>query len=328
MKSEEKLPLVSIVITNYNYGKYLRESIESAVKQTYKNTEIILIDDASTDDSRKVWEQFSDKIRVIEHKINKGIVFSRNEALNEVKGEYITFLDADDYFEADYVDKMMKVSYDMNADVVYPNWHLFGENIDMHEMNFNKKFIARDLMLQNIHVSPSSLVKISSIKDHKFVSERVAEDWDFFIGLALDGVNFCGSDAWINYRQKSGSRGSKNGEIFDTKIFIKILDKWRKKYKSKVIRNEDFLFNKLEVSIRVRDDFARELSEVRRNYEKENLLLKNDLNTFKNNQTKINDDISRILNSRSYKIGLKITNTIKFPKKILKRVMSEKGGKK
>lgn len=88
-------PLVSVVIPNYNYSHYLCEAVDSALAQTYRNFEIIVVDDGSKDDSREVLQRYGDKITVIfQH--NQGVAAARNRGVAEAAGEYVAFLDADD----------------------------------------------------------------------------------------------------------------------------------------------------------------------------------------------------------------------------------------
>ena len=96
----KKDPLVTIYITNYNYGKYLQKSIESVLNQTFKNFELIIIDDGSTDSSKSIISKFKNnsKIRVVYQK-NKGLNQSNNLALKISKGRFIIRLDADDWLD-------------------------------------------------------------------------------------------------------------------------------------------------------------------------------------------------------------------------------------
>ena len=94
--------LVSIIMPSYNCGLYVEETIRSVQAQTYKNWEIIFVDDCSTDDTIKLVQniQLSDKrIRLFQNKINSGAAITRNHALSEAKGKWIAFLDSDDLWE-------------------------------------------------------------------------------------------------------------------------------------------------------------------------------------------------------------------------------------
>ncbi len=232
-------PLISVVITNYNYGEYIPKAIRSILTQTYPNIELIIINDGSTDNSDKVIKEIlknnpKQNIKYVNRE-NKGIVYTRNEGLELASGEYISYLDADDYFNRNYISKSYNIAKEYDADVVYPNWHFVGEWLGRPDTDF-PEFKPELLQLQKLHVTPASLTKMSAIKNHKFEVETVAEDWDFFIGLSLDGVKFkLARDNYINYRIRKGTRGSRNDPRQDTKNFVEILEKYKAIYGDKVI---------------------------------------------------------------------------------------------
>ncbi len=93
--SIKKLLIISVIITYYNSENYMNQSILSALNQTYKNIEIIVVDDGSTDESIKVIEKYSENIKIIRQN-NLGGGAARNRGLQEATGNYIKFLDADD----------------------------------------------------------------------------------------------------------------------------------------------------------------------------------------------------------------------------------------
>ncbi|MGD0229532.1 MAG: glycosyltransferase family 2 protein [Syntrophorhabdales bacterium] len=88
--------LVSVIIPTYNYGRYLEKAIRSCIDQTYRNVEVIVVDDGSTDDTRKVVEQFGGDVFYLFQE-NAGVSAARNAGLRRAKGEFIVFLDADDF---------------------------------------------------------------------------------------------------------------------------------------------------------------------------------------------------------------------------------------
>ncbi len=115
---------VTIIIPIYNVEKYLREAIESAINQTYKNLEIILVDDGSTDNSGRICDEYisvDERIKVI-HKKNGGLSDARNAGLDNCTGEYIMFLDSDDFLEPDAVENMHKEIVEKDADYVIGNY--------------------------------------------------------------------------------------------------------------------------------------------------------------------------------------------------------------
>jgi len=108
MKSEEKInPLVSIVIPVYNGSNYLREAIGSALVQTYKNIEVIVVNDGSTDDTEKIAKSYGDKIRYFS-KENGGVSSALNLGIREMKGEYFSWLSHDDVYYPEKVEKQIK----------------------------------------------------------------------------------------------------------------------------------------------------------------------------------------------------------------------------
>lgn len=102
-------PLVSIIINNYNYERFLPEAIDSAINQTYQKTEVIVVDDCSTDNSGDVMASYGDKIIPIYHKENGKQAAAFNSGFAISKGEIIIFLDADDYLYSDTVERVVSV---------------------------------------------------------------------------------------------------------------------------------------------------------------------------------------------------------------------------
>ena len=236
MDKKNDTPLVSIVITNYNYDKYLKKAINSALAQTYKNIEIIIIDDYSSDSSKDILDKYSsfNNIRVIYHKKNKGIVYSRNEALRVSNGIYLSMLDADDFMEETYIQDMVSIALETNSDVIYPNWHLIDLTTKKEYYTNFPEFSLKELQLQKINISPVSLVKLETAKKYKFTNEVIAEDWDYFLELAINGAKFkLAKNVFANYVVGKESRGNSNNyekAVSDMKQFVKILFKYKKQY--------------------------------------------------------------------------------------------------
>ena len=111
--------LISIIVPVYNVEKYLQKCIQSIINQTYKNIEIILVDDGSKDNSGKICDEFKqidNRIKVI-HKENGGLSDARNAGLKIAKGEYIGFVDSDDYIAQDMFETLYKLAKENNADI-------------------------------------------------------------------------------------------------------------------------------------------------------------------------------------------------------------------
>lgn len=115
----ENQPLISVIVPVYNCEMYLNQCVESIINQTYSNLEIVLVDDGSTDDSGKICDEYSEKDHrvVVLHTVNGGAASARNKGLNVAKGEYITFVDSDDWIESDMYHSMLELLKNNSADV-------------------------------------------------------------------------------------------------------------------------------------------------------------------------------------------------------------------
>ena len=112
-------PKVSIIVPAYNVENYIKKCIDSLIKQTYKNIEIIVVNDGSKDNTLKVLNNYLKKdkrICIIDQK-NEGVSAARNNALAIATGEYVVFVDSDDWLEIDFCEKMLKATIDTNADI-------------------------------------------------------------------------------------------------------------------------------------------------------------------------------------------------------------------
>ena len=100
--------LISIIVPIYNVEKYLKQCIESIISQTYRNIEIILVDDGSPDNCGKICDEYSqkDKRIIVLHKENGGLSDARNKGIDIAKGDYLTFVDSDDFVNIDYIEKL------------------------------------------------------------------------------------------------------------------------------------------------------------------------------------------------------------------------------
>ena len=101
-------PLISVIVPIYNVEQYLENCINSILNQTYRNLEVILVDDGSPDNCGKICDRYSDKdprIKVI-HKLNGGLSDARNKGIDTAEGEYLTFVDSDDTILPEMIDKL------------------------------------------------------------------------------------------------------------------------------------------------------------------------------------------------------------------------------
>lgn len=112
--------IISIIVPVYKVEKYLKRCIDSVLSQSYSNWEMILVDDGSPDKCPVICDEFSkwdSRIKVI-HKINEGQAIARNVGLDIAKGDYVLFLDSDDYIHSDTLKDMLKIAMDQDADIV------------------------------------------------------------------------------------------------------------------------------------------------------------------------------------------------------------------
>lgn len=127
MSTEKEL--VSIIMPSYNTGKFIRETINSVLNQTYKNWELLIVDDCSSDNTDEIIKSINDN-RIIYMKNNKnsGAAVSRNKALREAKGKWIAFLDSDDLWKEDKLERQIKFMKDNNYYFSYTNYIEIDEN--------------------------------------------------------------------------------------------------------------------------------------------------------------------------------------------------------
>lgn len=133
--SGKKYPLLSVIIPVYNAAPYLKKCLDSVVKQTYENLEILLIDDGSTDESPTLCDKYAvadDRIKVI-HKKNEGLVRARKTGVSYATGEYITYVDADDWIDIDAYEKILNSLLKNNADLI-----LYGLTEEYEDVSVEK----------------------------------------------------------------------------------------------------------------------------------------------------------------------------------------------
>lgn len=133
---------VSVIIPVYNVETYLERCLKSVIDQTYKELEIIIINDGSTDGSEKIcrkWENLDNRITLI-NKRNEGLGPARNLGIKRAKGEYVAFIDSDDWWEKDAVEKLMEAATGNAADIVYMNF-FFSEWDDISGEIVEREFV-------------------------------------------------------------------------------------------------------------------------------------------------------------------------------------------
>ena len=127
-------PLVSIIIPFYNVAPYIKRCLDSVLNQTYINYEVLLINDKTPDNSQEIVDKFllenkesASKFRVVKHIENKGLSGARNTGIEEAKGDYLFFIDSDDYIDSKCIENHVKIITKEQADVTFGSYHKFKE---------------------------------------------------------------------------------------------------------------------------------------------------------------------------------------------------------
>lgn len=136
--------LISVIIPIYNIEEYLARCLNSVLSQTYQNLEIILINDGSTDCSGEICNQFAavdNRIKVI-HQENAGLAEARNVGTDSAHGDYLFYLDSDDYLDSECIEKLMKIAKDNDADVVQSNFYYDYSEYLLYHNKIKKIYVS------------------------------------------------------------------------------------------------------------------------------------------------------------------------------------------
>ena len=160
-------PLISIIIPVYNVEKYLRQCLDSVVNQTYRNFEVVCVNDGSTDTSIEILQEYKKEysnFRVYTQE-NKGLGITRNVGVSHATGDYLYFLDSDDYIEPDLIEELTKIiTENKNIDIIKFKGSAFdcitGEEIEYPYINmeyipknlFNRKISFEEIVDQNVPI--------------------------------------------------------------------------------------------------------------------------------------------------------------------------------
>lgn len=179
---------VTVYITNYNYGRFISEAIDSVLNQTYDNIELIVIDDGSTDNSRDIIEEYKKRhnFTVILQQ-NKGLNATNNVALNLSSGKYITRLDADDYFHPSAISELVtKIESDEKIGLVFPDYYYVDTDGKMIAKQIRHNFDTEVKLLDQEAHGACTLIRADYLKnlggyDESFTCQDGYELWVKFI---------------------------------------------------------------------------------------------------------------------------------------------------
>lgn len=237
--------MISIILPVYNVEKYLSKCIDTIINQTYKDLEIICINDGSTDGSLKILEEYAeeDSRIIVINQENQGQGIARNKAINMAQGEYILFVDPDDWIELDTIESAYTIAKSNNAQVVQFNYQTYNEetcqyykfnlaqqllnlsgyNLDKKKF-YNYKVVKRDCLHSfDMHVvNRLYLTEFLRKNNIMFSNGRYGEDWLFSIGTLIKAENIYYLDKYNYYYRirKTSSCNSKNKYVMEIfKIF-------------------------------------------------------------------------------------------------------------
>ncbi len=257
-----KNPLVSIIIPAYNAENYIRRAIESALNQTYKNIEIFVIDDGSTDNTAKIIKSYKDPRLIYLYQKNQGQGRARNYAIGKSKREYITFLDADDIYLPEKVEKEVRFLLDNpRYQIAYCNMlHFYADKPDQF---FRKKhpYYSGDLLddlLNSVFLNLSTIMisqelwkkVVGALNEKKYYSE----DWEMFLKIAINGFLFGYIDedlVKVEIRKDGNTRLENQWMVKENAI--KILEKIYPKIPKERIRKNQMekIFRKMEFKLAI-----------------------------------------------------------------------------
>ena len=280
---KENKNLVSIILNCYNGEKYLEDALKTVINQSYDNWELIFWDNRSTDNSKKIFDSFeSEKFRYFYSNKHTPLYEARNLALKECRGKYIAFIDADDYWETNKLEKQISLFENKRVGVVYGNLWIYNEKLKKKKL-FSKNLLLKGKVFDKIFSDYKIGVITSVLKKETLIQNNIKfessynhiGDFDLFIKLSM----ICEFDAIqepvATYRVHGENLSLKNREkeIIEMKHWHKtnkkILNKSQETEYMIKIYSREFINLKLNKSFKETLNFflkRRELQKKIKNY--------------------------------------------------------------
>jgi len=187
-------PLVSVVIPTYNRAAYITRAVRSVQNQTFRDLEIIVVDDGSIDNTAEIVAKMASadpRVRYIIHSINKGAQAARNTGARAAQGKWIAYQDSDDEWLSNSLELRLTESERRNVKVVHSECYIVYENYDMRTLFGIRPLsgnIYRDVLFAPGPVFPSLLVQLSALKHIEYLDEEILsyQEWDTCIRFAKE----------------------------------------------------------------------------------------------------------------------------------------------
>lgn len=216
---------ISVIVAVYNTEKYLDRCIESLLNQTYKNMELVIVEDCSTDSSRKLLKKYkgNKNIKVFYNRENRGLSYSRNYGLKKSTGDFIGYIDSDDYVEPDYYEKLMSSIKDNKSDIAICDIKLVDEQTNKIQRCkcYANDFDVHSVVNNSFAASAcNKLFKRKNIEKYPFAEGKVNEDIAVVIPTVIQAKKISYADTCYFYVQRGGSIqnskfSDKRFDIFD-----------------------------------------------------------------------------------------------------------------
>lgn len=204
--------MVSVIIPAYNCGRYLEEAVCSALAQTYEELEILVIDDCSTDDTIAIASKIANldtRIKTIRNDHNLGVAATRNRGIKESAGEYIAFLDGDDAWQPDKLERQLSWLEETQADLCYTAYSFMDEDglPIRHSYPVPEETSFEVLLRENVIGLSTVLIRRSAIGGVRMRGEFAHEDYVFWLELLGCGIKAVGiNEPLTRYRISASSR--------------------------------------------------------------------------------------------------------------------------
>jgi len=199
--------LVSVIMPYYNKKNYFLKSISSALKQTYINLEILIIyDDQNRDDLEYIESCIKNdsRVKIIFNDNNKGVAYSRNKAISIACGEYIAFLDCDDYWEANKIELQLNFMLTHGYDFSHTTYQVINYNGKIVSTIRARETLKYKKLLKSCDIGLSSVIlKRELLSDMKFPELKTKEDFVLWLGLAKKSVDLVGFDKPLMFWRKT-----------------------------------------------------------------------------------------------------------------------------